>query len=77
MPTNLSVICRRFSFHIADDMCKKLSAGQFTYSFDYAFVGPAAAASGAVSSSTRSLSTPCKGYTKPEPKRAATATRRR
>lgn len=24
-----------FTFHIADDICKKLAAGHFTYSFDY------------------------------------------
>ena len=26
-----------FSFHLADDICKKLSAGYFTYAFDYQF----------------------------------------
>lgn len=26
-----------FTFHIADDVCKKLAAGHFTYSFDYDF----------------------------------------
>jgi hypothetical protein len=30
-----------FSFHLADDVCKKLSAGQFTYSFDYDYADPA------------------------------------
>jgi len=26
-----------FSFHLADDICKKLSAGFFTYAFDYQY----------------------------------------
>lgn len=26
-----------FSFHLADDVCKKLSAGFFTYAFDYQY----------------------------------------
>ncbi|MEO5859781.1 MAG: hypothetical protein ABIR33_12620 [Pyrinomonadaceae bacterium] len=26
-----------FSFHLADDVCKKLSAGFFTYAFDYRY----------------------------------------
>ncbi|MDI1240506.1 MAG: hypothetical protein PSX80_01130 [bacterium] len=26
-----------FSFHLADDICKKLSAGFFTYAFDYKY----------------------------------------
>ncbi|HQU91874.1 MAG TPA: hypothetical protein PLK77_06235 [Pyrinomonadaceae bacterium] len=26
-----------FSFHLADDICKKLSAGFFTYAFDYEY----------------------------------------
>ena len=26
-----------FSFHLAEDVCKKLSAGFFTYAFDYDF----------------------------------------
>jgi hypothetical protein len=29
-----------FSFHLADDVCKKLSAGQFTYSFEYNYSDP-------------------------------------
>jgi len=28
-----------FSFHIGDDFCKRLSSGQYTYSFDYVYVG--------------------------------------
>src|SRR2546423_13416192 len=34
-----------FSFHLADDICKKLSAGQFTYSFEYNYSDPLAASS--------------------------------
>jgi PAS domain-containing protein len=26
-----------FTFHLADDVCKKLATGHFTYSFDYEF----------------------------------------
>ena len=26
-----------FSFHLADDMCKKLSSGHYTYAFDFEF----------------------------------------
>ena len=29
-----------FSFHLADDICKKLSAGFFTYAFDYQYSEP-------------------------------------
>ena len=29
------------TFHVADDICKKLSAGHYTYSFDYKFSDPA------------------------------------
>ncbi len=29
-----------FSFHLGDDLCKKLSAGHFTYSFDYEYADP-------------------------------------
>lgn len=31
-----------FSFHLPDDICKKLSAGFFTYAFDYQYTDPAA-----------------------------------
>ena len=27
-----------YTFHIADDICKKLAAGHFTYSFEYEFL---------------------------------------
>lgn len=30
-----------FTFHIADDICKKLAAGHFTYSFEYEFADQA------------------------------------
>lgn len=29
-----------FSFHLDQDHCKRLSAGQYTYSFDYDFADP-------------------------------------
>ena len=31
-----------FSFHIPDEHCKKLSAGQFTYGFEYDYADPSA-----------------------------------
>ena len=34
-----------FSFHLPDDVCKKLSAGQFTYSFEYNHSDPSTAGS--------------------------------
>ncbi|MBV9216254.1 MAG: hypothetical protein JO053_08765 [Acidobacteria bacterium] len=29
-----------FTFHLPDDVCKQLSAGYYSYSFDYEHVGP-------------------------------------
>lgn len=34
-----------FSFHVADDVCKRLSSGQFTYSFEYEHSEPKTAGS--------------------------------
>lgn len=30
-----------FSFHLAEDICKRLSSGQFSFSFSYDYVGEA------------------------------------
>lgn len=61
-----------FSFHLADDVCKRLSSGQFTYSFEYEHSDPKAAnARGRV----RLLSVTLvagKPYEKPIPRRGAT-----
>ena len=58
------------SFHIADDFCKRLSSGQYTYSFDYDYVGQAKPGINRrirIKSITLNAR---KGYPKPEPKRA-------
>ena len=63
-----------FSFHISDDFCKKLSAGQFTYSFDYDLLGPASAG---VRRRIRLKSINLnarKGYPRPAPKGAVAVT---
>lgn len=58
-----------FCFHLPEDICKKLSAGHFTYSFDFDLTGDTK-----LSASRRSIKlnyivlTARKGYTKPEPK---------
>lgn len=36
---SLGTYADAFTFHIADDLCKKLAAGHFTYSFDFDFAG--------------------------------------
>lgn len=58
-----------FSFHLAEDICKKLSSGQYTYSFDYK-------PSGSATNSRRSritlksiILTGRAGYAKPIPRR--------
>ena len=64
-----------FTFHIADDMCKKLATGHFTYSFDYEFADDDAAASpGRRRIRLNSiLLIMRKGYDKPIPKSAQLA----
>ncbi len=62
-----------FSFHIADDICKKLSAGHFTYSFNYRFSDGTVAGSRGRVTLTSILLNPRKGYAKPVPKNAKPA----
>jgi hypothetical protein len=61
-----------FSFHLADDFCKRLSSGQYTYSFEYDYVGPSKPG---VRRRIRLRSITLnarKGYPKPVPKSAVT-----
>lgn len=57
-----------FTFHIADDLCKKLSAGQYTYSFDYQFSDPKQKGSRGRIILTSITLTGRKGYIKPLPR---------
>lgn len=59
-----------FSFHLTEEYCKKLSAGHFTYSFDYEFAEPDE--KGGKNRRIRLNSivlVPRKGYDKPIPKK--------
>lgn len=60
-----------FTFHIADDLCKKLAAGHFTYSFDYDLVDGNDAAATPAKRRIRLNSISLvmrKGYEKPTPR---------
>jgi tRNA(Ile)-lysidine synthase TilS/MesJ len=58
-----------FSFHLADDVCKRLSAGHYTYSFSYSHTEADAKGSrGRITLNSITLMTR-KGYDKPVPKR--------
>jgi hypothetical protein len=60
-----------FTFHIAEDICKKLAAGHFGYSFDYDFADEADAAAPAARRRIRLnsiLLVMRKGYAKPVPR---------
>jgi hypothetical protein len=59
------------TFHIADDYCKKLSAGHYTYSFDYKFSDPTKDGPRGRVVLTSIILTGRKGYQKPEPRRAS------
>jgi hypothetical protein len=62
-----------FSFHLADDICKRLSSGQYTYSFDYELIEPKkTGVSGRLNIRAITL-TARKGYEKPIPRRASAA----
>ncbi|HYJ91294.1 MAG TPA: hypothetical protein VEV84_08300 [Pyrinomonadaceae bacterium] len=57
-----------FTFHLSEDVCKKLAGGQFIYSFDYHFSESAAAASSPGRRRIKLISiflTMRKGYEKP------------
>ena len=60
-----------FTFHIADDICKKLAAGHYTYSFDYEYADGEDAAAGSGRRRIRLNSIMLimrKGYDKPVPR---------
>jgi hypothetical protein len=38
---SLGIYADAFTFHLSEELCKKLSAGHFTYSFDYDFASSA------------------------------------
>lgn len=62
-----------FSFHLPDDLCKKLSAGHFTYSFDYDYADPTVTGSrGRIRLNSITLNAR-KAYAKPVSKSAAAA----
>lgn len=59
-----------FSFHVADDICKKLSAGHFTYSFDYRHSDPAETHSRSRITLRSITLTGRRGYAKPVARRS-------
>ncbi|MGH9949747.1 MAG: hypothetical protein ACRD6X_21475 [Pyrinomonadaceae bacterium] len=59
------------SFHLADDNCKKLSAGHFTYSLEYDHTDPKAKGSRGRVTLNSIILTGRKGYDKPVSKAAA------
>ena len=62
-----------FTFHIAEDVCKKLAAGHFTYSFDYDYADTEEPASSPARRKIKLNSIVLvmrKGYDKPKPKTA-------
>ena len=65
-----------FTFHLSEDNCKKLAAGQFTYSFEYHFSESASAAPAPQRRRIKLISiflTMRKGYARPVPKSARKA----
>ena len=65
-----------FTFHLSEDVCKKLAGGQFIYSFDYHFSESAAAASSPGRRRIKLISiflTMRKGYEKPVARSARTS----
>lgn len=56
-----------FCFHLPEDICKKLSSGHFTYSFEYELTGPDDASKNRVKLS-RIILNARKGYAKPVPR---------
>ncbi len=59
-----------FSFHLAEDICKKLSSGQYTYSFDYKQSEPTASDRRGRITLKSIILTGRAGYAKPIPRRA-------
>ena len=58
-----------FLFHLSEEMCKKLSAGHFTYSFEFENVDTVPPAAGRRFRLVAVVLTARKGYAKPLPKR--------
>ena len=58
------------TFQLADDICKKLSAGHYTYSFDYRFSDPSQNGSRGRVVLTSVILTGRKAYQKPLPRTA-------
>lgn len=62
-----------FTFHLADDICKKLSAGHFLYSFEFETADPAGQTSQSRITLVSITLTNRKGYDKPLPRKAKAA----
>jgi hypothetical protein len=65
-----------FTFHLADDICKKLATGQFTYSFEYDYADGNDTATAPSKRRIRLSSISLvmrKGYEKPVPRNVAVA----
>ncbi|MBX7054458.1 MAG: hypothetical protein K1X36_05840 [Pyrinomonadaceae bacterium] len=62
-----------FLFHLSEDMCKKLSAGHYTYSFEFENIDPGSSAAGRRFRLLAVMLTARKGYTRPLPKRGEAA----
>lgn len=58
-----------FSFHVGDDVCRKLAAGYYVYKFDYDLVGGTSHASRLKLNSITLIGRT--GYAKPMPRRSA------
>ena len=59
------------SFHLADDVCKRLSSGQYTYSFDFQYSDPSNRDRRSRITLTSITLNARKGYDKPIPRSAA------
>jgi hypothetical protein len=62
-----------FCFHLSEDVCKKLSAGHFTYSFEYDLADETEASTRRRVRLNRIILMARKGYAKPVPKVKANA----
>lgn len=65
-----------FTFHLADDICKKLSAGHFLYSFEFETADPVGLTSQSRITLVSITLTNRKGYDKPLPRKARGASDR-
>ena len=68
MDQSLGLYADAFTFHVPDDVCKLLSGGHFSYSFEYEFADPKARTSrGRIRLSSVSL-VARQNYAKPAPR---------